>query len=206
MRMKCLCGMVLMDNIFVKNLSKSYGDKLVFENLDIVLNYKKTTCIMAPSGAGKTTLLRILMGLERPDSGSVAGLEQKRFSAVFQEERLCENMTAVENIRMVTPSLGRQIVMQEIDRLGLGNCDSQPVSELSGGMRRRVSILRALLAEYDILFLDEPFKGLDDALKEQVMAYVREKTGDKTVIFVTHDKKEAIALKAHIIEPLKKNR
>ena len=188
-----------MNNICVKNLSKSFGDKLVFENLNIVIKCEKTTCIMAPSGAGKTTLLRILMGLESADRGSVSGLENKRFSAVFQEERLCEYMTAPDNIRLVTPTLGNQAVMQEMARLGLGDCYGQPVSELSGGMRRRVGILRALLAEYDVLFLDEPFKGLDDTLKEQVIAYVREKTRGKTVVFVTHDREEASVMGAGII-------
>lgn len=66
-------------------------------------------------------------------------------------------------------------------------------------MRRRVGILRALLAEYDVLFLDEPFKGLDEALKEQVMAYVREKTAGKTVVFVTHDRAEAAVLADEVI-------
>lgn len=87
-----------------------------------------------------------------------------------------------------------------MDRLGLNGCDDQPVSELSGGMRQRVSILRALFSEYDVLFLDEPFKGLDETLKRDVMAYVKEKTAGKTVVLVTHDKAEAMILGAEIIE------
>lgn len=185
-----------MNDICVKNLSKSYGGKVIFHNLDMTIEYGQTVCIMAPSGAGKTTLLRILMGLERADSGSITGLENKRFSAVFQEERLCEGMTAADNIRLVTPLLASHTVLREMGRLELENCHGQPVSELSGGMRRRVSILRALLAEYDVLFLDEPFQGLDDALKKKVIAYVKEKTRDKTVVFVTHDRQEALALGA----------
>lgn len=188
-----------MNNIYVKNLSKSYDGKPVFENLNMTIHGGGITCIMAPSGAGKTTLLRILMGVEEADSGSVQGLENRRLSAVFQEERLCENMTAQDNIRLVTPALGSQAVVQEMTRLGLGDCCHQPVSGLSGGMRRRVSILRALLAEYDVLFLDEPLKGLDDVRKEQVMAYVREKTVGKTVIFVTHDRAEAAVLADQVI-------
>lgn len=189
-----------MEDICIRNLTKSFGDKKVFENLNMTIKSGAMTCIMAPSGAGKTTLLRILTGLAKADSGVVAGLENKRFSAVFQEERLCENMTAQDNVRLVTPTLSSQTVWQEMDRLGLGDCYAQPVSMFSGGMRRRVSILRALLAEYDVLFLDEPFKGLDDVLKEQVMAYVREKTVGKTVIFVTHDRAEAAVLADEVIE------
>lgn len=193
---------MLMEDICIRNLSKSYGGKKVFENLNMTIKGGAMTCIMAPSGAGKTTLLRILMGLEAADSGVVSGLEKKRFSAVFQEERLCENMTAQDNVKLVLPrgmtTLGSGTVQQEMARLGLGDCYAQPVVELSGGMRRRVSILRALLAQYDVLFLDEPFHGLDDALKVQVIAYTKEKTRGKTVIFVTHDQREALDMGAVI--------
>lgn len=188
-----------MKEIYVKNVSKSFGSKKVLQNLNLTIEPGKISCIMAPSGAGKTTLLRILMGLEEADSGCITGLEGKRFSAVFQEERLCEYMTAVENIRLVTPGLDAGSVVQEMDRLGLGDCCAQPVSQLSGGMRRRVSILRALLAAYDVLCLDEPFKGLDDARKEQTLAYVKQKAAGRTVLFVTHDEKEALALGAEVI-------
>ncbi|MDE7273480.1 MAG: ATP-binding cassette domain-containing protein [Lachnospiraceae bacterium] len=188
----------MVDQICVSKLTKSFDGKVVFRDMDMTIPTGETVCIMAPSGAGKTTLLRILMGLEQADSGSITGLEGMRFSAVFQEERLCENMTAIENIRLVTPALRIQGITKEMGHLGLGTCCSQPVSELSGGMRRRVSILRALLAEYEILFLDEPFKGLDDVIKRQVMAYVLEKTKGKTVLFVTHDRKEARDLGAKI--------
>lgn len=188
-----------MEKICVKNVSKSFGGKKVFQNLNLTIEPGKISCMMAPSGAGKTTLLRILMGLEDADSGCITGLEGKRFSAVFQEERLCEYMTAVDNIRLVTPRLDAEKVVQEMDKLGLGDCGAQPVSQLSGGMRRRVSILRSLLAVYDILCLDEPFKGLDDVCKEQTLAYVKQKTTDKTVLFVTHDEKEALSLGAEVI-------
>ena len=188
-----------MKKIYVKNVSKSFGSKKVLQNLNLTIELGKISCIMAPSGAGKTTLLRILMGLEEADSGCITGLEGKRFSAVFQEERLCEYMTAVENIHLVTPGLDAGSVVQEMDRLGLGDCCAQPVSQLSGGMRRRVSILRALLAAFDVLCLDEPFKGLDDARKEQTLAYVKQKAAGRTVLFVTHDEKEALALGAEVI-------
>lgn len=196
-----------MEDICIRNLSKSFGSKCVFGGLDLTIKSGRTTCIMAPSGTGKTTLLRILMGLESADGGTVTGLEGRRFSAVFQEERLCESMTAADNIRLVMPpSAGLAPIRAEMDRLGLGSCLSQPVSELSGGMRRRVSLLRALLAQYDVLFLDEPFQGLDDALKRQVMAWVKEKTAGKTVVCVTHDKSEAAVLGAEVVTLIKKNR
>ncbi len=189
----------VMENICISNVSKSFGHKQIFYHLNLTIYHGQINCIMAPSGGGKTTLLRILMGLEKIDSGCITGQKNKRFSAVFQEERLCEYMTAIENIRFVTPCLTVDKVRQEMEKLGLGDCACQPVSELSGGMRRRVSILRALLAEYDILCLDEPFQGLDDERKEQVLEYVKQNTVGKTVIFVTHDKEEALQLEAKII-------
>lgn len=188
-----------MEKICLSNLSKSFGHKKVFEQLNLTVNSGEISCIMAPSGAGKTTLLRMIMGLETIDSGCITGQKGKRFSAVFQEERLCEYLTAIENIRLVTPCLSVETVRQEMDKLGLQDCFEQPVSELSGGMRRRVSLLRALLAEYDILCLDEPFQGLDNACREQTLAYVKQKTAGKTVLFVTHDKKEALQLDARVI-------
>lgn len=187
------------EDICIRNITKSYGEKTVFKNLNLKIESGKITCIMAPSGAGKTTLLRMMMGLEKPDRGSIVGLSEKRFSAVFQEERLCEGMTAAGNIRLVNPSLTADQIRNELQRLGMYDCENQPVSELSGGMRRRVSILRALLAEYDVLFMDEPFKGLDSALKKDVIASVMEKTVGKTVIVVTHDRSEADLLRAEII-------
>ena len=187
------------EDIGIRNITKSYGEKTVFTDLNIKIKNGKITCIMAPSGAGKTTLLRMMMGLEKPDRGNIAGLSGQRFSAVFQEERLCEGMTAAGNIRLVNPSLTVDQIRNELQRLGMYDCENQPVSELSGGMRRRVSILRALLAEYDVLFMDEPFKGLDSALKKDVIAYVMEKTVGKTVIVVTHDRSEADLLQAEMI-------
>lgn len=189
-----------MEKICVEKVSKSFGNKKVLQNLSLTIDTGRISCIMAPSGAGKTTLLRILMGLEDADNGWITGLEGKRFSAVFQEERLCEYMTAADNIRLVTPRLDAAKIVQEMDRLGLEGCAAQPVSQLSGGMRRRVSILRALLAEYDILCLDEPFKGLDDTCKEQALSYVKQKAAGKTVLFVTHDEKEALSLDAKVID------
>ena len=190
------------EDIGIRNITKLYGEKTVFKDLNLKIESGKITCIMAPSGAGKTTLLRMMMGLEKPDRGSIVGLSEKRFSAVFQEERLCEGMTAIGNIRLVNPSLTADQIRNESQRLGMYDCENQPVSELSGGMRRRVSILRALLTEYDVLFMDEPFKGLDSALKKDVIASVMEKTVGKTVIVVTHDRSEADLLRAEIINLL----
>lgn len=185
-----------MQNIVLDGLCKAYGENQVLLGFSGTIVAGKTTAIMAPSGRGKTTLLRILMGLEQPDSGSITGLQGLRRSAVFQEDRMCENLSPVSNIRLVCPHTKHANILTALEQVGLSSCAAQPVRELSGGMRRRVALLRALLAEYDVLFLDEPFKGLDAETKEVVMAYTRRLTNSKTVLLVTHDPEEALAMGA----------
>ena len=162
-----------MQDIVIRGLCKAFDGKQVLRDFSAALPAGQVTGLMAPSGAGKTTLLRILMGLETPDRGTITGLEGLRLSAVFQEDRLCENLNPVSNLRLVTPALSRTAAAEALAAVGLTDCQRQPARELSGGMRRRVAILRALLAEYDLLFLDEPFKGLDQETKEIVMADTR---------------------------------
>ena len=181
-----------MQDIVIENLCKAYEGKPVLDHFSATLSAGSITGLMAPSGAGKTTLLRLLMGLETP----VTGLAGVRLSAVFQENRLCDNLSAVSNIRLVNPLLSVQEVERALERVGLSDALWQPARALSGGMRRRVAILRALLAEYDFLLLDEPFKGLDKTTKEIVMADTRQRIRGRTVLFVTHDASELEALGA----------
>lgn len=185
-----------MQDIVIRGLSKAFEGKQVLRDFSAVLPAGQVTGLMAPSGAGKTTLLRILMGLEMPDRGTITGLQGLRLSAVFQEDRLCENLNLVSNLRLVTPTLSQSAAEKALTAVGLTDCLHQPVRELSGGMRRRVAILRALLAEYDLLFLDEPFKGLDRETKEVAMADTRRRCDGRTVLFVTHDPTELEAMGA----------
>ena len=185
-----------MEDIVIRNLCKSFAGKPVLRDFSAVLPVGQVTGLMAPSGAGKTTLLRILMGLERPDGGTIDGLAGLRLSAVFQEDRLCDNLDPSANIRLINPTLGRRETEDALAAVGLAGCLRQPARELSGGMRRRVAILRALLAEYDLLFLDEPFKGLDRETTETVMADTRRRCAGRTVLLVTHDVAELDAMGA----------
>lgn len=190
-------------NIRIHNLSKAFGEKQVLLHFTAEIKEGIVTSVMAPSGMGKTTLLRILTGLEKADEGQIEGLEGKRFSMVFQEERLCENRSAVSNIRMVCDrTVTDKRIEEEFARTGLAGSTKLPVCELSGGMRRRVALVRALLAPYDILILDEPFQGLDEENKIAIMEYTREMSEGKTVILVTHEEKEAIYMGGEILLPL----
>lgn len=188
--------------IEIKNLTKAYDRQAVLENLSLTFDDGSFTCIMGKSGVGKTTLLNILMGLENADSGVICGLDDKKVSVVFQENRLCNNITALLNIKMVIQKDSRitdDKISECLRRIGLGNDLKKPVSEYSGGMKRRVAILRALLADFDLLIMDEPLKGLDDETKETVIALIKELTKEKTVIMTTHDDSEASLLEANII-------
>lgn len=182
-------------DIEIKNLKKTYNGRTVLEDLSLTIKEGEVTCIMAPSGQGKTTLLRILMGLETADEGEIRGLAGKKTGAVFQEDRLCRNLSPVSNIRLVCRQGAKAEVKAEIleamEAVGLSGCAGQPVRELSGGMKRRTAILRALFSDSEILFLDEPFKGLDEETKQKTMEYTREKCAGRTVLMVTHDLSEA---------------
>lgn len=177
-------------NIQLRHVSKAFEGKQIYDDFSETFPEGEIIGIMAPSGYGKTTLLRMLMGLITPDEGQILGIEGKKKSAVFQEHRLCENLTASANIRLVNPKLSQGETEAAMKAVGLSDCVHQPVRELSGGMRRRVAILRALLAEYDILYLDEPFQGLDWQTKELVMEDMKRRCQGKTVFFVTHDTAE----------------
>lgn len=177
-------------NIVLKNVTKSFGEKTVLKDFSHTFPQGETTCIMGASGCGKTTLLNLIMGLQQPDSGEIIGVSGVKFSAVFQEDRLCENISAAANIRLVCPNISRKKINELLRTLGLSD-DPQPVREFSGGMKRRVAILRALCADYDLLLADEPFKGLDGTTRLSVMEYFKKETAGKTVILVTHDETES---------------
>lgn len=180
--------------IEIKNLSKSYAGRHVLDHFSAVLHDHETAVIMGPSGCGKTTLLRLLMRLERPDAGQIEGLPDK-ISAVFQEERLCGPFSALANVRLVTgKSVSHQTIVQHLADIGLSGSMQQPVRTLSGGQQRRVSIVRAMLADSELILLDEPFKGLDADTKNRVLPYVKAKAAGKTLLVVTHDATEATAL------------
>jgi len=174
-----------------ENITKRFGEQVVLDGFSYEFPEGCCTAVMGASGCGKSTLISILMGTLPPDSGTVAR-DTEKLSAVFQENRLCENLSVLSNLRLVTGRrTDRTALLKGLEAVGLADAADKPARELSGGMKRRAALLRALLADYDILFLDEPFKGLDEDTKQTVMEYTREMTAGKTVVLVTHDKSEA---------------
>lgn len=199
--------------ISIKNISKSYDEKMVLQNFSLELQNGGIYCLMGPSGVGKTTLLRILMGLEQADCGNRAfdaeenarsekiesSIQGLQISTVFQENRLLDFADAVKNIRFVDGKQGLLFQPEEILEHLLDKNDwHRPVRELSGGMQRRVAIGRALAARSDLLLMDEPFTGLDEGTKERVIQTVLKYRGGRTLLVVTHQEEDARLLGAEI--------
>lgn len=180
----------------VRNLTKSYEGLRVLDGISYSFG-PGITCVLGPSGRGKTTLLRLIMGLERPDSGEILGADC-RFAVVFQEDRLLEHTTALENLRF---ALGREFQEEEarkmLDALGMQDWEGKCVRDFSGGMKRRLALARALLVPSDCLILDEPFGGLDDMSRQ--CAIDRIKAARKQTILVTHDTRDPELLGAEVL-------
>lgn len=191
--------------LILKNLCKSFDGKAVLTNVSHRFEEGRITCILGVSGIGKTTLLRILLGLTLPDSGQIIGMDQHCHAAVFQEDRLISHLSAIENIRIALP---RDVSMQEITdaliAVGLSDAIDQPIRTLSGGMQRRVAIVRAVLSDSEIVSMDEPFRGLDEDTRAQVIQWMLPKLQGRTVLIVTHSSEEAALLHASIwhMEPV----
>ncbi len=188
-----------MSSLGVKNLVKRYGDKTVLDGFSCSFAENKVTCLMGPSGCGKTTLLRLIMGLEKPDGGSILFPEKTRFACVFQENRLFRAMSAVKNLKLATRASEAEI-LELLSLMGLEGSRHKPVRQLSGGMMRRVAIARALLAPSDVIVMDEALKGLDEKTRERILETIQERSRGKTLIFVTHDPRDVSALDAALID------
>lgn len=177
--------------IIFKDISKSYGNKIVLKNFNIDIREGQTTFVLGKSGSGKTTFSKIVLGLEKIDTGEISGLDGKKISVVFQEDRLMENMTIGSNFKMTVDShINRKQIVEKMEKIGLFQPLESKISELSGGMKRRISILRAFLIEFDLIVMDEPFRGLDEETKEKVMNFVIQNIKGKTAIIITHNKDE----------------
>ena len=185
-----------MSDIIIKNLSKSFGNKRVLEGFDLTVPDGGICCIMGESGCGKSTLIKLIMGIYAPDGGEIAGVPGK-IAAVFQEDRLCEDFSALTNVR-ITAARGvtSARISEEFRALGLDGNEKTPARQLSGGMRRRVALIRAFMTDAPLIILDEPFTGLDPDNRALAIDYVRARRAGKTIILVTHDASDADALVA----------
>lgn len=168
-------------------ITKTYANKTVLQDLSCTIEDGSFCAIMAPSGAGKTTLLRLILGLEKPDSGQILGVPVRK-STLFQEDRLCPELSVLANVKLV---LDRKTDPAPILReLGLSDSLQKPASQLSGGMARRTALARALACKSDLLILDEPFNGLDEENRIFAASIITKYRGGRTAILVTHRKED----------------
>lgn len=171
----------------LSHVSKSYSGKKVLRDVTARYERGKTYCFRSPSGSGKTTLLRLIAGLEKPDGEMAAdGIRRhgSRISMVFQEDRLCEEYSALVNVDMVTGDreksrehLCQLLAREELDR---------PCRELSGGMKRRVAVARAMAAGGDVILLDEPYGGLDEESRRRTRRYIHRCGANSALLVATH--------------------
>lgn len=198
------------------HINKSFGSLDVLKEMSAEFTTSDIYCLTAPSGAGKTTLFRLIMGLEKPDSGTVSFFDESvhtpagplsrsadsiRFSSVFQEDRLIEHLSPMENTALVlSGKTGQADIRGELSCLLPEESLDRPVSTLSGGMRRRCAFMRAMMAASDIVIMDEPFTGLDYDTKNLVIEYLLAHRKNRMFLIATHDpsdikKLDAVTLK-----------
>ncbi|CAM2944781.1 amino acid ABC transporter ATP-binding protein [Streptococcus hyovaginalis] len=189
----------------LKNISKSYGSKVIFKNFNLTISEGRILALVGPSGGGKTTLLRMLAGLEKVDSGqiiyngeavSIDHLEERNLLGfVFQDFQLFPHMTVLENLilspmkTMGTPKeAAKQKAIELLTRLGLGEHVEVYPHSLSGGQKQRVALARAMMIDPQVIGYDEPTSALDPELRKEVEQLILQnrETGI-TQIVVTHD-------------------
>ncbi len=186
--------------IKLEHLTRRYGESTVIKDLSFTFPDKGVFALMGPSGCGKTTLLRLLAGLDLPDGGTITSTHE-RTAVAFQEPRLLPWLNCEENIKCVLPK-GKErsgIAKKYLEMLELGDEATAFPDQLSGGMKQRLSLARALAYEGDLLLLDEPFSALDTALKERIAPLLIKAGEQHLVVLVTHDEKEAVMLGATVL-------
>jgi ABC-type multidrug transport system ATPase subunit len=192
--------------IEIRDLTKSYGEEKVMEDFSYTFEHGETYVLTGESGSGKTTFLKMLAGLSLPDSGAVKYMEGDEavaeithdselkklsyrlpdISVMFQEDRLIDNRTAAENIKVFCPDASDSDIKEILKRLLPEDALDKKVSELSGGMKRRVAFARAILRKSSILLLDEPFTGLDSENISKVISLMTEAGKDRAIILASH--------------------
>lgn len=193
-------------SIRLHNLDFNYKNQKVITNLSLEIADGEILCVMGESGCGKTTLLGLLTGRLKPENGKINGISGKRIGMVFQENRLLEEFSAESNIllgcdrgfypwdsvnsRHWKKAEKRKLIDEHLKLVGLEEASKEKVKNLSGGMKRRVAIVRAMMTDCDILVMDEPFQGLDTENRRKAIDYIRQYKGDRTLLLVTHEKED----------------
>ncbi len=205
-----------MATIELKNIRKSYGDLVVLDDLNLVINHGELVTLLGPSGCGKSTLLRSVAGLESIDNGAVlvdgenithTAARDRGVGMVFQQYSLFPTMNVIENIdyglkiKRIPAKERKTRVEEAIHLVGLNGKEKHMPGELSGGQRQRVALARAIVTRPKMLLLDEPLSAIDAKLRKSLQQSIRsiQKQVGITTIFVTHDQDEAMVLSDRVV-------
>ena len=188
----------------IKNLTKSFGKKILFKNFSFSFSDKGVYALMGESGHGKTTLLRLICGLDADFEGEIVGGGIKNSAIAFQEYRLFPNLSATDNLIFANHDKKSEKNIFEAKslllQLGFSEEDTELFPDsLSGGMKERVSLARAFLRPAKILLLDEPTKELDEENAMAVLEKIKEEAKKRLVIIVTHNENHARLIGATIV-------
>jgi len=192
--------------VAAEGVSKAFGDLSVLRDLSLRVDRGERVALLGPSGCGKTTLLRILLGVETHDAGSVrSGLSRAGYlpqdALLLPWKPLVDNVALPLQIAGVSKERRRAAVRERLGRFGLAEFEDAYPHQLSGGMRQRAALLRAILAGADALVLDEPFGALDALTRHRLQRWLVELVTElaRTLLFVTHDVDEAIVLSKRVV-------
>ena len=206
-----------MANVKFDNITVRYGAHTVLDSFSLEVESGKIVCLVGPSGCGKTTLVRALLGLTKPDTGSITVGERCLFDAkrrvnvpaekrnvgiVFQDYAVWPHMTVLENVcyplkkQRVEKSQIKPRAMRALEQVHMTEYANHLPNQLSGGQQQRVAIARALVVESDILVMDEPITNLDAKLREEMLLEIRmiQKRLGATILYITHDQQSALQL------------
>jgi len=178
--------------INLKNVSIAFHNIKVLNNFSLSVKQGEHIALMGTSGSGKTTILKLISKQMKPDSGEIE-VNTNRISYMFQEPRLLPWLTAAENVNLVLGDHPETLpeAIKWLKRVGLSDAVDKYPHELSGGMRQRVSLARALAFNGDLLLLDEPLASLDEDSAHNMLQLIKQYSANKTVVFVTHNSQHA---------------
>lgn len=174
--------------ITVNNVTLTYEGKTVLKNFSAQMDEREISCLVGESGFGKTSLINAMLGFLPLATGGIQGVPE-RLSVVFQEDRLFEDFTVIENLKLFAPP---EKIADALARCGLPGEEKTKVHELSGGMKRRVAIIRAVLCESDYIIMDEPFSGIDAENKRKTALYICANLNGRGLFFTTHNEEDKL--------------